>query len=525
MLKLLYVAFSLSLSLGHASAAGCYSAYIPGSTYSKGNVVSQVVVTTTPITYASCNVSPTCPTGWNQIGGVTTSSTHNFACFSDSWCSNIGYAPGSVFSDQAWTKDADACTGTQGSVVVSPAPTPGPSPAPTPPVWAGVGCPNEYAKGSVIAPGASVTVTKDGVKLVYKCKSHPASGWCPLDGYEPGSGIAWKEAWTLEGSCTGTLTASPPPPLVWAGVGCPDEYAKGAVIAPGASVTVTKDGVKLVYKCKSYPASGWCPLVGYEPGSGIAWKEAWTLEGSCDGTKSFAPTASPVSSLPNQSGCPVPYAKDVTYAAGDLVSKSGLVFKCNPYPMSQFCSQLGYEPLVKDSGAYKLAWTTLGPCSGTSAPSTSSPTTASVVSATGGCPDTYSPGVNYPAGSKVSKVTSNPAVIKKYECKPWPVSQYCSSNTYAPDGPYGYMAWTDLGQCFGTLAPTVSVVCNYLKYTTTTAYTITPTQIWSASAGYAVGDEVRVDNKAFRCKVAGWCNLFDYAPSLSAGLWRMGCGW
>ncbi len=108
MLKYLSVAFSLSL--GHASAAGCYSAYIPGATYSKGDAVSQVVITTTPITYVSCNVSPTCPSGWNQIGGVTTSSTHNFFCFSDSFCSNIGYAPGGIYSDLAWTKDPVVCT-------------------------------------------------------------------------------------------------------------------------------------------------------------------------------------------------------------------------------------------------------------------------------------------------------------------------------------------------------------------------------------------------------------------------------
>ncbi len=59
---------------------------------------------------------------------------------------------------------------------------------------------------------------------------------------------------------------------------------------------------------------------------------------------------------------------------------------------------------------------------------------------------------------------------------------------------HGYMAWTDLGQCFGTLSPTVTFVCNFVKYTAMTAsYTITPTQSWSK--GYAVGDEVRVDNR------------------------------
>jgi hypothetical protein len=75
---------------------------------------------------------------------------------------------------------------TQGSAV--------PAPPPTPPLWPGSGCPSAYVIGATVAPGGSVTVTKDGISLVYTCASYPASGWCPLVGYEPGTGIAWQQA-------------------------------------------------------------------------------------------------------------------------------------------------------------------------------------------------------------------------------------------------------------------------------------------------------------------------------------------
>jgi len=423
-----FQAIVLSLALGYASAQGCFPAYTPGASYSVGAAVSSSVSVITPIAWTVCTVSPTCTTGYVQTGGVTTTTTNNYVCFSPSWCSNIGYAPGTVYEYLAWTKEATTCSGTAA-----------PPPAPVVAAWTGIGCPNAYVAAAQVEPGASVTVVKNGVSLVYTCNAWPTGAHCPQSGYEPGSGTAWEQAWKLEGSCTGTIT----------------------------------------------------------------------------------PTSSPVSSLPNQGGCPVAYSKGATYVAGDLVSKSGMVFQCKTYPMSLFCSQEGYEPLTTAHGeAYKLAWTTLGPCSGTIAPATSSPVTAAAIAAGGGCPQSYVSGGSYSAGSQVSKVTSNTAVVKKYECKQWPESQYCNSATYTPGGQYGSMAWTDLGQCFGTLAPSPTLPCNYLKYTTTGSYTITPTQAWSASTNYAVGDEVRVNNKAFKCKVSGWCTQAAYTPNLgTTGIW------
>ena len=52
--------------------------------------------------------------------------------------------------------------------------------APMPTVWTGIGCPGAYIAGAPVAPGASVSVAKTGVTLVYTCNTNTTSGWCPL---------------------------------------------------------------------------------------------------------------------------------------------------------------------------------------------------------------------------------------------------------------------------------------------------------------------------------------------------------
>jgi hypothetical protein len=83
----------------------------------------------------------------------------------------------------------------------------------------------------------------------------------------------------------------------------------------------------------------------------------------------------------------------VSYVAGDFVSKNDMVFKCNPHPMSLFCSSKGYEPLTAENGdAYKLAWARIGPCKfckGTISPVTASPLSVEAKK-TAGCPEVYS---------------------------------------------------------------------------------------------------------------------------------------
>ena len=105
-----FQAIVVSLVLGHASAAGCFPTYSSGGSYSMGSSVSSAITTTTPVVWTSCTVSPTCTTGYTQTGGVSTTTSYNFVCNSNDWCKNVGYAPGGIYSDLAWTKDPAACS-------------------------------------------------------------------------------------------------------------------------------------------------------------------------------------------------------------------------------------------------------------------------------------------------------------------------------------------------------------------------------------------------------------------------------
>lgn len=332
-----------------------------------------------------------------------------------------------------------------------------------------------------------------------------------MDGYQPGTGLHWNQAWTLSGSCTGTITPTSTPtsvpstvatlaptPAVWSGTGCPTTYVAGTPVAPGASVTVTKDGVSLVYLCNADTTGGWCNMEGYQPGTGRAWKMAWTLMGSCTGTltptlspTTRAPTSSPSSSLPNQGGCPSVWTTGVSYREGDLVSKNDMVYQCNGYPMSLFCPMDAYAPLLV-SGAWKLAWTTVGPCTGTSAPMTASPTTTLPSSSPTSSPTAYSGTCEY---DKIV-VTAGPSVPCVH------------------------------GSSTSCICTAVDVSVNPLGYTctmpsTVTTPTPTPVTAWSKSINYAAGDVVRVGINRFKCKespFSGWCSVEAYAPAIGGSV-------
>ena len=191
-------------------------------------------------------------------------------------------------------------------------------------------------------------------------------------------------------------------------------------------------------------------------------------------------------------------------------------------------------------------WTTLGPCTGTIAPGTSSLTTTAY-GALGGCPPAYSSIGNYVLGSQVLAATFSGAT-RRYECKGYPESGYCNLAGYEPGKTYSNMGWNDLGECTGTFIPRALLPYNYLRYTTTsgpdrqacphgsstsctclavsttvsaqgyectkpverTIMVMTNTLPWSDSTIYLAGDEVRSYNRAYRCKeypFTGWCSL------------------
>ena len=128
------------------------------------------------------------------------------------------------------------------------------------------GCPDEYEYGEAYASGDRVS--RDG--LVYECKSGSLGLHCPQAGYEPGEGAASADAWTVVGTCSGTIgpTSSPSFDTLELVGGCPDEWeVKAEGYEEGDIVSALGDGEnKLVFECGSYPQSGHCGQAGYEPG-------------------------------------------------------------------------------------------------------------------------------------------------------------------------------------------------------------------------------------------------------------------
>ena len=241
---------------------------------------------------------------------------------------------------------------------------------------------------------------------------------------------------------------------------------------------------------------------------------------------------------PPTAGCPDVWAPgDMTkYKENDQVSviKSSspliqVIYKCKAWPYSWYCGQLG--PLNHNGGV--LGWDMVGECTGTIGP-TSSPTFDPLTIVIAGCPDEYNLAAskNYVAGEKVSVAVVGSSSYKNvYVCREFPYSGYCSQSGFAPGEQYDYMAWTLLGPCDGTLAPTsaptaYSGECTYTKMVTTSPTPTpveTPVGTWAAGTLYESGDQVRIGAKKFQCKPWPfylWCRMAAYKPTLSeTGLW------
>jgi hypothetical protein len=102
----------------------------------------------------------------------------------------------------------------------------------------------------------------------------------------------------------------------------------------------------------------------------------------------------------------------------------------------------GYEP---DGDNSADAWTLLGYCDGSIAP-TASPVFVKLAKA-GGCPDVYAATGSYEAGHKVT-MEVNADTMLVYECAAYPNDGYC--NQYEP-GHWSKLGWTLKGYCDGRL--------------------------------------------------------------------------
>ncbi len=242
-----------ALTIGSTNASGCYPTWSSGSAYSSG---SRVSATTTV----------------DAKTGMT--AKKNFECTSGSepalsHCPN--YDPSNEFLAAVAWKDLGVCTGMATAAT--------PTNKPTHTKWTGSGCPDPWVAGSSYEGGEIAEV--DG--NVYKCSTTPfVNFWCGNPSYKPGDSTYWQEAWTLLGSCTGTIGPSKSSSymsLKSVG-GCPEQYSASTTYEAGDKVTLQVNAAaSLVYECKAFPDNGYCDQ--YEPGH---WsKLGWTLKGYCNG--------------------------------------------------------------------------------------------------------------------------------------------------------------------------------------------------------------------------------------------------
>jgi hypothetical protein len=246
---------SLASSPMSVFGIGCYSSWRQGTEYVSGDIVSAVV----PL---------------NATAGTT--QTKNFRCTSGSQPS-LSHCP---IYDPSNSQQASAVWSDQG-VCSGPLVAPPPTPEPTAARWSGKGCPKEWVDGASYEEGELAEVNG----LVYKCSMAQAANiWCGHSSYKPGNSQYWASAWSLLGSCTGTIAPTTSPifkSLMNAG-GCPDEYDSSATYEEGDMVTSDD----IVYKCRSWPNSAWCNMDIYAPG-GVYSEMAWATLGYCEGKSLF----------------------------------------------------------------------------------------------------------------------------------------------------------------------------------------------------------------------------------------------
>jgi len=328
----------------------------------------------------------------------------------------------------------------------------------------------------------------------------------------------------------------------------------------------------MVYQCADEPTNEFCGQSGFEPGTSQFGEQAWTALGSCTGTiaptsspsfsGSIGPTSSPSFDPANSvGGCPVEWERGsaVSYVEGDMVSVTvttmplrQLVYRCKMWPLSGHCGQ--FSP-IENSG--DLGWTFVGSCDGSIGP-TASPSFDALSVDASGCPEEFSASeeTDYEAGDLVSfSVSDSPSRDLVYQCREFPNDVYCNQGVaFAPDSQFGPMAWTLIGACSGTIAPTSSPVqymgtCQFDKCVIVETVepncvpgsngcsclagfpagadceniieteNCTPTDVnpWSNSVKYVANDVVRLGANQYRCREWPnflWCVSEAFMPTL-----------
>ncbi|KAL3783743.1 hypothetical protein HJC23_004862 [Cyclotella cryptica] len=163
-------------------------------------------------------------------------------------------------------------------------------------------------------------------------------------------------------------------------------------------------------------------------------------------------------------GCYQAWRSGGTYYAGSVVSATRIIesaagdkgltvmkknFKCISGSQASLSHCPTYDPSNTIEAA--AAWSDLGQCNETSPVLDNSSSVAKAnLKDVGGCPDEYVVSSKYEEGDRV--------VVEGivYQCRSWPNSAFCSMHGFEPDGINSAQAWTLLGTCDGTIAPTSS---------------------------------------------------------------------
>ncbi|KAL7483108.1 hypothetical protein ACHAW6_008756 [Cyclotella cf. meneghiniana] len=219
-------------------------------------------------------------------------------------------------------------------------------------------------------------------------------------------------------------------------------------------------------------------------------------------------------------GCYQAWRSGGTYSTGSLVSATRIIehptgvygssvmrknFKC----ISGSLASLSHCPTYDPSNTLEAAaaWSDLGQCNQTAplADNTSSVSKENLQDV-GGCPDEYVVSTKYKEGDRVVV----DGIV--YKCRSWPNSAFCSMQGFEPDGINTMQAWTRLGVCDGTIAPTTAP--NYVSLPRAGGCPLD----YSSDEKYEAGDKVSVQGNGvgkiiYECPndvhVSRYCSMYE----------------
>ena len=86
-----------------------------------------------------------------------------------------------------------------------------------------------FNSGADYGAGDVVSVAKTGHTLVYACTTSPNYAFCSMPGFEPNTSLHTDLAWTILGSCMGTISPTGSPAFVSLDNvgGCPAKFSIG----------------------------------------------------------------------------------------------------------------------------------------------------------------------------------------------------------------------------------------------------------------------------------------------------------